>query len=232
MNQHKTITMWVISQIFSIVIISFIWYFTPMIEYTYTAIVVFVLAGIYDLFKIIKTQKNIDDVEINNGIEEKRDIPDIEWNIKNISLLSGALLFMVGAILYGVNTADEQLAQKRKKIMAMPISEVADYIIAHNDNRRIDPITKIDKIIYKEYTMTFYYQVEGGMLEKAASYIQNIDSFKARVTREFKAEDCSKTAFSVFLDKNGTMHYVYHKVTDNNKAFMFDVNITKEICDN
>ena len=223
MKKSQTSGTWVMSQIFSIIFVFLIWYFIPDILYTYMAIAVFSIAAIVSLLKIIGSQ--------NNAVgTEKKASPEIEWNTKNIMLLSGALLFMVSAILYGVHTANEQLAQKRKKMMTLPIQEIADYIIDHNNHRRIGPITKIDRILYKGHTLTFYYQIEGGILEKAASSMQSIEEFRKRVTGEFKTEDCSKTSFSVFLDKNGTIHYIYHNATDGNETFMFDINITKEMC--
>ena len=155
---------------------------------------------------------------------------EIEWSIKNIFIILSALLFAFYGLSYGLSTADKQLKEKRDRMMAMPISDIAEYIISKNSGRSIDLITTIDHIEYNDKTLTYYYTVKSGFLKELASFIEDREALKKRVTSEFILEDCKKTAFNVFMEKGGKMHYIYHSVSGNEKNYLFDVNVTQKFC--
>ena len=222
MKDDKLMTFFLI-QLINLVIAFALWYFIPYSFAGYIALLFFSilfvqgLMGIID-FKQLKEEKSENSESIDNANG------NIEMNSKNIFMLGIAIIFLIAAISYGINTADNELKEKRAKMMQMDIEQVAQHIIKHANGTHLDPVTKIADVRYKDNVLTFYYRVS--LATKSM-----IKSIKSRVTGEFESEDCSKTASSVFLEKNGILHYRYYKSDINDEEnFVFDVNVTKKAC--
>ena len=165
--------------------------------------------------------------------EQEQNEQSIELNKKNITLLSFAVLFLIGSIIYGLNTSQENLVAKRKRLNALSLQEVAEYIIEKNPGTIIiDPITKIRNIYFKGNTLEFPFYLSEGFLLKLNSKLESLEETKKRVMNDTIQEDCTKTAFSVFLQKGGVIHYTYRLDNDNEDNYLFDFNNTWEMCQN
>ena len=156
---------------------------------------------------------------------------DIEWTPKNILIISIAVLFLIGGIMYGTSTANSDLAKKRQKLEAMSLSEVGAYILDKNPGTVIiDPITKVRDMHLNGSTLELPYYVSEGFLHKFSSSLESEGNTKLRVQKDTLDEDCSKTSFSVFLEKGGVMHYIYKLEKGDDVSYMFDFNNTWEMC--
>ena len=158
-------------------------------------------------------------------------LEEIEWTPKNILLISIAVLFLIGGIIYGISTSNSDLAKKRQKLEAMSLNEVGAYILDKNQGTVIiDPITKVHNMHLNGNILELPYYVSEGFLHKFASAIESEANSKIRVQKDTLDEDCSKTSFSVFLEKGGTMHYTYRLEKEGDTHYMFDFNNTWEMC--
>ena len=164
---------------------------------------------------------------------DKTPTNNIEWTPKNIVILSIAILFLIGGILYGTTTASNDLAEKRQKLMAMTLDEVGAYILDKNQGTVvIDPITKVRDMRINGNTLELPYYVSEGFLQKFSSALESEENTKLRVQKDTLYEDCSKTSFSVFLEKGGIMHYTYRLEDRHSSKYLYDFNNTWEMCPN
>lgn len=154
----------------------------------------------------------------------------IEFTPKNIFLLSLAILFLIGAVVYGINTSQIELEEKRERLNAMSLQEVALYILEKNPGTVIiDPITKVKNMYVNDNVLELPYYVSDGFLSKFALSVGSEESAKVRLQKDTLNEDCSKTAFSVFMQKGGVMHYTY-RLDNSENTYIFDFNNTWEMC--
>jgi len=164
---------------------------------------------------------------------DKESSNNIEWTPKNILLISIAVLFLIAGIMYGTFTAKNDLVEKRKKLNVMTLDEVGTYILNKNQGTvTIDSITKIRNMHLNGNTLELPYYVSEGFLHKFSSTIESEENTKLRVQKDTLDEDCSKTSFSVFLEKGGVMHYTYRLENRDNSKYLYDFNNTWEMCSN
>lgn len=162
---------------------------------------------------------------------EQKPSNDIEWTQKNILLLSIAILFLIGGILYGTSTANSDLKEKRKKLEAMSLYEVGTYILDKNPGTVvIDPITKVRDMHINGDILELPYYVSEGFLSSLTTSLTTKEKQKELLQADTLQEDCSKTSFSVFLQKGGTMHYIYRLEKDGDISYLYDFNNTWEMC--
>ena len=146
---------------------------------------------------------------------------------KNSILFVVAVLFTLGSIFYSLVTTKDELSKKRARLNTYTIEEVAAYIMEKNPGIvHIDAITKIHPISFRGNILEFPYHVKDGFLRKFASGLYSTESIKASLQNDTLGEDCRKTAFSVFLQKGGVMHYTYYLDKDTGSEFLFDFNNT------
>jgi len=156
---------------------------------------------------------------------------EIEFTPKNMFMLSLAIMFLIGAIAYGTNTAQNELEEKRERLSKMTLQEVAEYILDKNAGTVIiDPITKIKNMYLDNNVLELPYYVSDGFLLKFASALESKESSKERVQKDTLDEDCSKTALSIFMQKGGVMHYTYRLDNKSENNYLFDFNNTWEMC--
>lgn len=155
----------------------------------------------------------------------------IEMTPKNIVMLVLAFFVLIIGVNYGLNSVSESKKQKRERLMAMPLAGVGGYIIDKNPGViHIDAITRVNGITLQGNTLEYPYIVQDGFLRQMGSMISDTASKRERVYRDLLNEDCSKTAFSVFMQKGGIMHYTYHLEKENELVFLFDFNNTWDQC--
>jgi len=130
-----------------------------------------------------------------------------------------------------LDTAQGDLTEKRERLSAMSLQEVGEYIMKKNPGTvTIDPITNVRNIYLHDTVLELPYYVSDGFLSKFTSAIESPEKTKHRVQKDTLNEDCRKTAFSVFLQKGGIMHYTYRLQKDTESEFLFDFNNTWEKC--
>lgn len=113
----------------------------------------------------------------------------------------------------------------------MSLREVASYILENNSGTVIiDPITKVKNMYANNNVLELPYYVSDGFLRKFASAIESEESTKTRLQKDTLDEDCSKTAFSIFMQKGGVMHYTYRLDNNSENTYLFDFNNTWEMC--
>jgi hypothetical protein len=155
----------------------------------------------------------------------------IEFNKTNSTLLFIAIVFMIGSIYYSLSSTLNELDEKRARLNAMTIQGVAGYIMEKNPGIiRIDAITKIHPISLHENVLEFPYYVKDSFLRRFASSLQSTEDIKNRLQWDTLNEDCKKTAFSVFLQKGGIMHYTYRLQKDTGSEFLFEFSNTWDQC--
>ncbi|MEN8194196.1 MAG: hypothetical protein ABFS12_15335 [Bacteroidota bacterium] len=155
----------------------------------------------------------------------------IELTPKNMFIMSLAILFLIGAVGYGINTSQNELEEKRERLNTMSLQEVAAYILEKNSGTVIiDPITKVKNMYVNNNVLELPYYVSDGFLRKFASAIESEESSKVRLQKDTLDEDCSKTALSVFMQKGGVMHYTYRLENNSEDTYLFDFNNTWEMC--
>ena len=157
--------------------------------------------------------------------------PSGEFNIKEFTLLVIAVTFLFGSFIYGLNTSHKNLAEKRDRLNKRTLQEVAEYIMEKNPGTlHIDAITNVHPISLNGNVLEWPFYVSDGFLRKFTSGLQSTENIKNRIQRDTLNEDCTKTAFSVFLQKGGVMHYTYHLQKDTGDEFLFEFNNTWEKC--
>jgi len=166
----------------------------------------------------------------------KRALPEekvsIEWTPANILLILLASLVLVGGIAYGLGTAKNDLNEKRERLLKLTLNEVGTYILEHNSGTtKIDTITTMRGMSLDGKVMEIPYYVSEGFLHKVNQMMESTERTKRRVQRDLLNEDCSKTAFSVFMQKGGIMHYTYRLEKAGESIYLFDFNNTRELCD-
>ena len=163
--------------------------------------------------------------------KKKEGKTSFEWSIKNIIFIIIALLFMILMISYGFMQADIDKVERKIKYQKMSLSELGHYITDINHNNGIDVATYIEKSEYDNERIRFYYIVTKGILFKSLIFMgEGREVARKEIIEGIRQEDCSKTAFVTFLEKGGVMQYIYHEKDDNNQHFLFDVNITYDMC--
>lgn len=165
------------------------------------------------------------------SFENKTNKPSNEFNIKEFTLLVIVVIFLFGSIIYGLTTSHENLADKRERLNKLSLQEVAEYIMEKNPGTlHIDAITKVHPISLHGNVLEWPFYVRDGFLRRFSSGLQSTEGIKNRLQRDTLNEDCRKTAFSVFLQKGGVMHYTYHLQKDTGNEFLFEFNNTWEKC--
>jgi len=159
-------------------------------------------------------------------------LEEIEWTHKNIVMLSLALVVLFAGIGYGMWESNNIIEQKREKLQKMSLDELGVYIIEHNEGTvHIDLITQVKDIYLSGNRLVFPYYVSEGFLRKLATKASGgLERNKLYLQKNTLKEDCSKTAFRIFLQKGGVMHYEYRLVKDGEEKFLFDFNNTYEMC--
>jgi len=179
--------------------------------------------------KRLKPLTHINRKPILSYADDKKKQP-IEFTPKNIFILSLAILFLIGTIAYGINTSQNKLEEKREYLNKMSLQEIATYILKKNSGTIIiDPITKVKNMYVNGNVLELPYYVSDGFLDKFTSTIESGESTKLRLQKDTLDEDCSKTAFSIFMRKGGIMHYTY-KLDNSENTYMYDFNNTWEMC--
>ena len=157
--------------------------------------------------------------------------PSFSWNTQNIFYTIVALLFMVGMVFYGLKQAEIEKKERKIKFQKMDIDELGNYITTINSSNGIGIATYIEKSIYKENRIQFYYVVSKGIISDSLVLMGDaIERTKEEIIEDIRQEDCTKTAFHTFLEKGGVIEYIYHKKKNDKKRFMFDANITYNMC--
>jgi hypothetical protein len=164
--------------------------------------------------------------------EKYNRISEIEWTPKNILMVAAASVFMLSGIWYGNYRSVKMLEEKKAKFHAMTLKELGEYIIEKNSGVvKIDMITKVKGVYMKDNKLIFPYHVTDGFLSKLSTKIKGgEDSMKQYLQEDTIEEDCSKTAFRIFLDKGGIMYYEYYLVRDEIKTFLFSFENTFSMC--
>lgn len=163
-------------------------------------------------------------------MQEENKKEQIPYTPKNIFFLSLAVLFLIGAIAYGINTSQIELEEKRERLNTMSLQEVAVYILEKNPGTVIiDPVTKVKNMYVNKNVLELPYYVSDGFLSKSALSIGSEESAKVRLQKDTLNEDCTKTAISVFMQKGGVMHYTY-RLDNSDNTYIFDFNNTWEMC--
>ena len=157
--------------------------------------------------------------------------PSFSWSKENILYVVLAVFFMLIMFSYGFRQADIDKIERKIKYQKMSISELGHYITDINTNNGIDIATYIEKSEFIENRIRFYYVVSMGVVSKSLVFNGNArERNKKEIIEDIRQEDCSKTAFLTFLEKGGVMEYIYHEKIGNHKQFMFDINITYDMC--
>jgi hypothetical protein len=129
----------------------------------------------------------------------------------NLLLLIVALLFLVFTITYGLNTAEREYNERKANFLEMPIDRVGGYIAEKNSRKnRIDSITTVRPIHYKNGALYIDYDIKKGFLQAFVGKIESLDETKERVKTDLISENCSKSSHSAFLQKGGVIYYRYH----------------------
>lgn len=149
----------------------------------------------------------------------------------NTFLLVIAVAVFIGGVYYGFSKADSDKQKKRERLEKMEPSEIAQIIIEKNPGTLfIDPITRIDGISYRDNVLTYPYIVTKSFLNKLGGFKRSKKNIKQRLHKKLLQEDCTKTSFSVFMQKGGVMYYTYHLEKEDSKEFLFDFNHTWDMC--
>jgi len=194
--------------------------FSDIFGYLYPVLIIFFSCFfIFFIFVILNT-KNI----AYENVDKKK---------KKTGNLIGILLiiYLTSAIGYGIYTANQNMTLKEQEIKQMSLSGIANYLIKNKHKGRINLIMQIDRISYQNNTLEYYCYTTDGLLEKTTFFIEDVSEYKKRIQKKLINDNCTKTPLSIFLHKNGVVHYLYHRKTKSGKEFLFDINITKKMCD-
>ena len=143
-----------------------------------------------------------------------------------------ALLILIGGIGYGIVESENIKKEIREKLRAMTLEEVGNYIIQHNTGTlKIDMITKIKDIHLVGNTLEFPFYVNNGFLKKISTkLVGGSESHKKLIQKDTLEENCTKSAFKIFLEKGGVIHYTYRLLKNGKETFLFDFNNTNKMC--
>jgi len=163
-------------------------------------------------------------------MKKYKNLSNIEWTPKNLSMITLALLVMFGGIWYGSYRSVQLHNEKKQKLQAMSLQQLGAYIIKHNSGTvRIDWVTTVKDVhLENNNTLEFPYHVTDNFLSSIG--LSNIDKKQKDLQYDTLKEDCSKLAFKLFLQKGGRMHYTYYLFKQETKRYLFDFYNTYNMC--
>ena len=152
---------------------------------------------------------------------------DITFNLKNIIILSLALLFLFLAVSRGFKTAETQKQERIQRFMDMSFPELGEYIVKKNNRKNnIDFITFVKPIMLKDETLIIDYYVKEGFVYDTISSAIDLEDHQKSLFNDLVSENCSKTAHRTFLNRGGKILYSYYlqeKGKEDKFLFRFDV---------
>ena len=140
-------------------------------------------------------------------------------------------MISLSLIIYSAINTQNDWEEKRQELSAMSIDELGEYILDKNEGTvKIDSITKIRNMHLNGNTLELPYYVKKGFLHKLISMLKSEKDIKQHIQEDTLDEDCSKMAFSIFLQKGGVMHYTYRLEDQGHSKYLYDFNNTWDMC--
>ncbi len=197
--------------------------------------IILLIAGIfgaYAYYRMIALSKNEQSAQPIRAVSvDKPSAKSIEWNFKNISIVSLLLVVVVGSVYYVYADSKRSFDERMAKYKQMTTQEMALYLADLNAKaEQIDPITRHAGAEAKDSTIYFYRELQSNILSDLIVDVDNIDHEKTKMSRQLKREMCGSATYDLFYDKGGELFYVYHQVKNRKKIFLFDVKIDKVFC--
>ncbi len=157
--------------------------------------------------------------------------PSIEWNAANIMIILSVLTVVIG-ILYSVYKDSKEGYDARMAMYhQMTTEEMASYLADLNsESHQLDAVTRHTGADANGTAISYYRELEWNLLSDMIVDVNDMDTEKAKMTRQLKREACGLPTWDLFYEKGGQLIYVYHLVKDENKTFMFEVKVDQQLC--
>jgi len=200
----------------------------------WTEIILFIISlfGTYAYYRMITFSKDTIPVKIIEiKPSEHSEVVSMQWNLKNISILT-ILIVVVIRLVYGVvidskHDFDERMA----KYNQMTTPEMAAYLAGLNDEpEQINSITKHTGAKAQGNSIYFYRDLVSNVLSDMVVDTEDIENEQRKMSIQLKKEMCGYPTYDLFYQKGGELFYIYHKVKNTEKVFLFEVKINKAFC--
>ena len=182
---------------------------------------------------IISYFKNFSETFFKKDSVRRETQDSIEWNRKNISIIVSLLFVISGVLIYVYFDSTKDFEKRMAKYNAMSTEEMASFLArVNNDPETLDVITEHVGTKKEDNRVYFFRELKSNPLTETLLTFNSIEEQQKRMFKNLKNSMCGIPVYDLFYNKGGEVIYVYNKVSDLNKTFLFDVTINKSICEN
>jgi len=155
----------------------------------------------------------------------------VELTVKNILILVVVLFSVIALVYYTYADSKKGFDERMAKYNEMTTLEMTVYLAELNaEPEQLDPITRHAGTSTKETTIHFYRELTSNIFSDLIVDVENIKDEKLKMSQQLKREMCNSPTYTLFYEKGGALLYIYHQIKNNEKNFLFDVEINKSFC--